>query len=402
MKSFTRKQAVRKAPTTDWSSRNSAIGPRKQPSLSAKEKSSSYIDQFVANGNIHELLVHCDKLRMPLPSSPQRMAFTAQQSATLSFFLKYSERYSKEQEECSDELLKWYMENRAQLHLKHPPIAVMLASAVLMAVLKDDMELSSVYATLNNTPYQTDSKSATFKIPKHQFSVGSVTLNPSDMQTLLPGKWLNDQIIHAYLGLLNSNTTYVLPSFIAVHWEAGNFNWIYPQIPLHRYYQVLVPICHQHHWFLLVAEMRTGIVTVLDPLPNSQRADRFVGHWRKFMETRERVLKEAATRWTLGRNKSSRQDDGSSCGVFLLMNADAVVSQNPPTVMRQCHVMAYRKHIIDQLLKFAKPIRNNCDLLFCNSSGKQMFRCTKCNRMCHKACLGVCEGADVSTCILCV
>ncbi|OWF44697.1 hypothetical protein KP79_PYT06928 [Mizuhopecten yessoensis] len=46
------------------------------------------------------------------------------------------------------------------------------------------------------------------------------------------------------------------------------------------YQTVLLPVCHQHHWFLLVASMETATISVLDSLPHAGRAQRFSYHWR--------------------------------------------------------------------------------------------------------------------------
>ncbi|XP_069104102.1 uncharacterized protein [Argopecten irradians] len=359
--------AARKTKTTSVSKSPSAA--RKRPTKESHVPSNNTIDNFLFSGPIQEILIYCDNLRMPLPPSPQKMMYAAQESASLSFYFKYQQMFPSALEECGDKLLQWFIDHGNSIPLTHPPTTVMLASAVLMAIVKDGMELSTVFDTLSDIPFQKDTLKSVhgFQIPKQKFSVGSVTLDPSDMRTLLPGKWINDQI------------------------------------PLHQYDHVLVPICHQHHWLLLVAYMKTGIVSVFDSLPNNSTAKRYVGHWRKFMETRERILNEPPTTWRFGSNESSKQGDSSSCGVFLLMNAEAVSLDKPASIMRQCHVVSYRKHIIRQLIKFAKPIENNCDLLFCHTPGhREMFQCLRCNRMCHKACLGVCDGANIHTCILCV
>ncbi|XP_033730323.1 sentrin-specific protease 2-like [Pecten maximus] len=161
--------------------------------------------------------------------------------------------------------------------------------------------------------------------------------------------WLNDQVVHAYLGLLckesndrHQHSCHILPSFLALKWETPNYqSWLYPKVPLENFDHVLLPICHQHHWILLAASMLTGKVTILDSVPNESRARQFFDHWMNFMNARSTLSitdHKKPIKWTRGQAQSSVQEDGSSCGVFVLMNAEAILSNVPPTLMRQCHV----------------------------------------------------------------
>ncbi|XP_033729977.1 uncharacterized protein LOC117319253, partial [Pecten maximus] len=112
-------------------------------------------------------------------------------------------------------------------------------------------------------------------------------------------------------------------------------------------------------------------------------------------------------KWTRGQAQSSVQEDGSSCGVFVLMNAEAILSNVPPTLMRQCHVHNYRQHALQRLLKTSTSSKEKirrCDLSFCVDPVKskhKMTQCPTCERWSHKVCLGLDEEQAVKTCIFC-
>ncbi|XP_069111463.1 uncharacterized protein [Argopecten irradians] len=349
--------------------------------------------------DVSDIFVKCGAMNMPRPRNPGCMAYAARDSSTLSFYLNGRRRYEEDQEECGDLLIRWYS-SQSFVHVQEPISTTMLSSAVMTAMFRDNIDIETILETLKEVPLASELHGPV-TIPNKKITVGTVTLHPADVKTLLPQKWLNDQVIHAYLGLLSSDQTYILPSFLPVQWEMGNFTWLYPQIPLHTYEHVLVPVCHKHHWFLLVASMDSQEINVLDSLPNHDRAAKFVNHWRKFMEKRENGLQT----WKMGERHSSVQEDGNSCGVFVLMNAVAVVRHKTPAIMRQCHVASYRRYALKQLLANATvSSARRCDLPFCfgKKKGKTMYECTNCGRWCHKRCLGMAETDPMVKCILCV
>ncbi|XP_021371504.1 uncharacterized protein LOC110462052 [Mizuhopecten yessoensis] len=210
------------------------------------------------------------------------------------------------------------------------------------------------------------------KLPKSslQMCVGDVTIQRQDLTTLYQNHWLNDKVIHAYLSLLrseynasNERGCFVLPCFLATKWENDQYDaWLYPQIPLEEFQYVLLPVCQQQHWFLLSASMTTNTVSVHDSLPCQTRKERFCRHWMNFMAARRN-----GSQWDIGRNQSNRQADGHSCGVFALMNAEAILQNSTPSVMRQCHAQSYRKHVLKRLLAESSPHNKTvCDLPFCS------------------------------------
>ncbi|XP_048247936.1 serine/threonine-protein phosphatase 6 regulatory ankyrin repeat subunit B-like, partial [Haliotis rufescens] len=48
------------------------------------------------------------------------------------------------------------------------------------------------------------------------------------------------------------------------------------------------------------------------------------------------------------------QSDGHSCGIFVLMAADAILSEKSPGITRNCHVEKYRLYVLQRILQYAK------------------------------------------------
>ncbi|KAG1660094.1 hypothetical protein GQR58_022184 [Nymphon striatum] len=54
--------------------------------------------------------------------------------------------------------------------------------------------------------------------------------------------------------------------------------------------------------------------------------------------------------WSLMKYKSCKQEDKHSCGVFVMMNAEAIAKGVPPRVMSQFHCSTYRRYVLGKLL----------------------------------------------------
>ncbi|XP_052690774.1 uncharacterized protein LOC128168664 [Crassostrea angulata] len=128
--------------------------------------------------------------------------------------------------------------------------------------------------------------------------------------------------------------------------------WLYPKVKFSSYAFILMPICSNHHWIHLVASVSKKTVLVLDPLGH-QHAD--IEHkWGKYMYTREKYIPEGLEKWSSDHQAVSRQRDGNSCGVFVLMYAEAILCNVNMQIMRQCQVAIYRRYIKQGLMDGTK------------------------------------------------
>ncbi|XP_071840656.1 uncharacterized protein [Apostichopus japonicus] len=286
----------------------------------------------------------------------------------------------------------------------------LLSSTVLIAV-KDGLDISSIKQMLTKRPsHLADLPETVVSIPKEKRKLGSTTFVPTDLETLLPGKWLNDQIIHCYLNLLmqeHPGKCYVLPCFLAMKWQKGQYqDWLYKKVDFGSFHWIFMPVHKNNHWFLLVVDMVEQTVGILNSLPNEKEESSILEQWDTYITQRSDVTGISCGKFRQIRCKSGRQHDGHSCGIFVLMNAEAMLNMVNPCVMRQHHSSMYRTYVMNRLIRDSKGNKNvYCDLPFClKPSGKVLWvECDHCNRWCHFAC---CQVSSVDhrqpfKCVIC-
>ncbi|XP_062850532.1 uncharacterized protein LOC134321922 isoform X1 [Trichomycterus rosablanca] len=195
--------------------------------------------------------------------------------------------------------------------------------------------------------------------PDTGFSVGGITLYDLDLDTLKPGMWLNDNVIHAYLGLVAEESVkpvYILQCFIEGFWRKGQYTvWQYKHVQFEMYQWILLPVCRNSHWFLLAANVELRKVYVMDSQPSVTRQRQYLNYWRNFMKERA-VTGEKLDGWSSGSISTVTQEDGSSCGIFALMNAEALIKNTDPSDVKQSQINKIRLYIRDRLI--AAPKRN--------------------------------------------
>nr|XP_022302574.1 sentrin-specific protease 1-like [Crassostrea virginica] len=158
----------------------------------------------------------------------------------------------------------------------------------------------------------------------------------------------------------------------------------------------MMPICLQHHWLLLVADVKKMTVSILDSLGGDH--PEIENKWRKYMFTRERYLPEGLNTWTSSPQKVSKQKDGNSCGVFILMFAEAIVAGTNPVTMQQGHVKQYRQYVRQRLLKGASQDPAVCQIPFCVKPKNPLWtKCQDCGLWVHMQCSNL-KGRNSSTC----
>lgn len=221
------------------------------------------------------------------------------------------------------------------------------------------------------------------------------------------------KVINAYLGLLKKecNITeliiFVLPSYTAVLWQNGNlFQWMFKKVKFSLYRFIMMPInINDNHWILMVVNVKGLSVTVLDSM-NGQNAENWISLWRKFMEKRNSLedISEKLGPWIENPLLSSKQRDGSSCGVFTLMNAECLVHGLHISIMRQVHCRAYRQYVKDRLITSGSAKDEKlCDMPGCSLRARvtRWVQCCVCGRWLHTKCCGVSVKAALEEDFVC-
>ncbi|XP_051747474.1 probable E3 ubiquitin-protein ligase TRIML1 isoform X2 [Ctenopharyngodon idella] len=186
-------------------------------------------------------------------------------------------------------------------------------------------------------------------------SVGGITLSSEDLETLNPGQWLNDNVVHAYLHLLASKSetkVFVFQSFLEQFWRNEDYtHWKYHKVQFQDFHWAFLPVCRFNHWFLIAFNIPERKVCVLDSLKSTSKHDEFLTYWCNFMKTRASLGIETLDGWTLSSIDVAVQTDWSSCGIFLLMNAESLLQNGKPNVSQQKDTGTLRQYIKDKLLQ---------------------------------------------------
>ncbi|XP_071090384.1 uncharacterized protein [Haliotis cracherodii] len=194
--------------------------------------------------------------------------------------------------------------------------------------------------------------------PDAKYNIGNYTLSGRDINRLEGSSWLDDSVIHSYLHLLTvkykqkyGGKVFVLECFLATLWENHNYTeWLFQKEHLINYDWIMMPVCRSSHWVLMAANIKDRAISVIDSRPSVHRQTSLVHHWMKYMQCRSDQTGEDLCVWQESHCPVFPQTDGSSCGVFVLMSAEALLSGVHPAVMRNYHVNGYRQYIKSRLM----------------------------------------------------
>lgn len=153
----------------------------------------------------------------------------------------------------------------------------MLATAVVVSSYSSWILRHDTTETINEVPNHLEKVSLRHfpKLPaSKKLVIDSKSIIGKDLYCLDGQNWLDDSIIRAYLGLLQrertllqKNENFILPCFLMQKWTRRDYlSWLYPNVKFSSYAFILMPICSNNHWILLVASVSKKTVLVLDPL----------------------------------------------------------------------------------------------------------------------------------------
>ncbi|XP_046344837.2 uncharacterized protein LOC124125553 [Haliotis rufescens] len=245
-------------------------------------------------------------------------------------------------------------------------VYINLIAAVLVGACHTRTEVQDFLKTLKDPPSHLQHVQEDVPLSRDcTYTVGCYTIRGDILSRLETNEWLTDEIMDTYLHLLErawcSRVSFhclVLPTETILLWEAGQYT---DRIRgkdenLTNYTWILMPVnmpCNQH-WVLLVANVKDGTVGVVNSKPALDVEDTVVEHWRLFVNHLKSTPKEGSKSWMKKQYPVIEQSDGHSCGIFVLMAADAILSEKSPGIMRNCHVEKYRLYVLQRILQYAK------------------------------------------------
>jgi len=171
-----------------------------------------------------------------------------------------------------------------------------------------------------------------------------------------------------------------------------------------------MPIHDDNHWLLMVVDLVAKTISILDSMEQLSRTQKYVEHWQKFTSCRNSNAWDLLPPVRKTETVSQQQTDGDSCGVFLMMNAEYVLSSSGRTKVEmgsQNHVPQYRKYVLARILEAAKPYQTNasCPMQTCHKPcGNNILwiECTYCFRWFHQACIDIFNVNENYQCLLCM
>jgi len=177
-----------------------------------------------------------------------------------------------------------------------------------------------------------------------------IGLRGNDLQRLQHPNWLNDEVINAYLGLLNreyrQRGVYCFHSFFYTRLTSPSYCFAYvrrwttrARFTIHRDALLLIPVnIAQRHWVLVAIDANRRELRCYDSM-HSQDGWCVLPNLRHWL-TDECIDKGVEDPWLLSdswtlslaheHERIPRQTDGGSCGVFSLLFAEALAKNWSP------------------------------------------------------------------------
>ena len=191
--------------------------------------------------------------------------------------------------------------------------------------------------------------------------------------TLLPGVWLDDQIIHAHLALLqirNPNCMYldlVLSQKLPPHRPTFDYNEIrhmYRTVPLFDKDLIFMPInISNSHWTLIAMDMVTKTISYYDSMRGNGQL--YVNNALAFLRAsaEARGVPFCDTEWTCDRHAAEAyppQPNGFDCGIYAVMVADLLTSRLPTRLLTLETMARARTHVSMCLWEAHAPDLTHC------------------------------------------
>jgi len=201
---------------------------------------------------------------------------------------------------------------------------------------KDDLD--TIFASLSLSPVQEKigfkcsqlQRDALLLIMKQKQDpltyINRIPVKYEDVNTLIAGGWLNDEIINAYTSLICKTypDVFIHNTFFYSRLASGGYRydnvkrWT-KRVRLNEYRKIVIPInFNNSHWACVVVDMKQGKITGLDSLMSKARLKETTLTIKRYLadEFNDKNFpnKVFAVEDTFS---CPQQLDGSSCGVFV-------------------------------------------------------------------------------------
>ena len=208
-----------------------------------------------------------------------------------------------------------------------------------------------------------DTVQGLLRIYAQSLSVNDVEMEQKDVKLLLNSEGdLNDLIIDAQLSTIASaapsgNRVLAMPTHQIsqiINYRLNRFG-----TTLEDYDALLCPVNQNHHWYLIIIDIKQKVVVQLDSLltvnlPRTQNMNRLL----HFLDIQHSMKHDSSIDfnrdWKLAtplQDLKLQQDDLHSCGVHLLVHAEAYLQRTRFPLINKENICLYRNQIAETLLR---------------------------------------------------
>lgn len=242
------------------------------------------------------------------------------------------------------------------------PLLSLLQCELVDAVWKGNMETINKYLERGQDKtggyFKTISSSAfnEREVVRHDHILEKLTFK--NLRTLKPGQWLNDEVINAYLRLVdgeleNSSSrvrvvnTFFFDQYLKDSKNIGKILRILSKkrIDVNKIDVLYIPInINNMHWSFVILDLEKGIATYCDSLKNASiPSHKEIVNLGNLLQNQRAKIKEKFIKATL-HPSFSKQNNSYDCGVFMLKGIDELARFSKLSFFQQD--VDYLRHLI--------------------------------------------------------
>ena len=185
---------------------------------------------------------------------------------------------------------------------------------------------------------------------------GKSQINQKDYETLDPKQMLNDTIVNSYLSLIERSDTICLSSFLAAKFLKSDYkstkNWfnsrgLYGNYDLKSITQIIIPICLNMHWTLLIIDVVNKSYSYYNSAEASFGLD--VHSIKLILDGIYYNFNHISDLKKLTLPTVPKQENGFDCGMFICLYARYYLS-NDHFTFNQSMISRFRLHFVNEIV----------------------------------------------------
>jgi sentrin-specific protease 1 len=218
--------------------------------------------------------------------------------------------------------------------------------------------------------------------------LSSGPINRGDVRTCRPGVWLNDNIVNAYMALINQRAStgtsarilvHAFSSFFAVHAHAHEEKFFYANVSkwskaagvvVNDLDLALFPVhTGGNHWILAIIDFVKKRFCIFDSMGDTPQSSDMFKKLRAYVVLEGKKYSEFPVNFSLDAEwkdcwlDGPKQQNGVDCGVFVCVAADFLSEGMPLTLFSQTNMVTARLRIVRDIMRKGLTIRETTQRL---------------------------------------